>query len=145
MPNVIASFKVTGICPFDRSVTGDRHREPASTFKPETFKPETLAQRTGLAYIPLYSPSSARITDSPQKMGFRHTARSLSKSISYSEPSIYEKSLLELSSTDSSFDSSSYGGTSAPLRSATSISNFLIPTIAPKNVPTKHGKSSDKS
>ena len=70
MPNVIASFKVTGICPFDRSVTGDRQSEPASTFKPETFKPETLAQRTGLAYIPLYSPSSAHIKDTPQKNEF---------------------------------------------------------------------------
>ena len=148
MPNIIASFKVTGICPFDRSVTKAKQSVSASTFKPETFKPEELAQRTGLAYIPLYSPSAC--TESmPRKRAFEHTGRSQLKSdclqqtpISYSEPNIYEKSLLEMSSADSSFESSFYGSTAVPLRRATSISSFLIPKIAPSKLPTKHGKSS---
>lgn len=50
--NIIASFKATGICPFNRAVINLKKDDSFSS-----FDPESLAQRTGLAYIPLYSPS----------------------------------------------------------------------------------------
>ena len=55
--NIINSFKVTGVYPFNREVIcsapGIDKRE-----KYKLFKPEALAKRTGLAYIPLYSQSA---------------------------------------------------------------------------------------
>ena len=130
----IASFKATGICPLDRSAV-----EPQQS-KFSTFKPETLAERTGLAYIPFYNPSHSHTAS-------KHPAKSLlsstplhRSSMSYSEPSLYEKSLLGESSAEDSFEDSFYA--SVPLRRATSISNFLVPPITPSKLPTKHGKSS---
>jgi len=53
--NIISSFKVTGVYPFNREVICNApNMEPKYTI----FKPEALAKRTGLAYIPLYSPSA---------------------------------------------------------------------------------------
>ena len=55
--NIINSFKVTGVYPFNSeaicNAPGMEKRE-----KFTMFKPEALAKRTGLAYIPLYSPSA---------------------------------------------------------------------------------------
>ena len=51
MKNVLSGFQVTGICPFDRSKA-----MPEPTPSPTSFKPGNLAERTGLAFIPLYSP-----------------------------------------------------------------------------------------
>ena len=48
MSNVISSFRVTGIFPFNREMAGEESRGFS--------EPKTLAERTGLAYIPLYSP-----------------------------------------------------------------------------------------
>ena len=91
-PNIISSFRATGICPFDRSAI--KLPETEQVFS--TFNPMSLAQKTGLAYIPLYSP-----------------VQSQSKS----------RSLV-------------------PLRTATSVSNVLVPPLAPSKAPTmkKSGK-----
>ena len=47
-PNVIAGFHTCGVCPFNRN---------AIPLPESVFKPESLAEDTGLAYIPLYSPA----------------------------------------------------------------------------------------
>ena len=52
MQNIISSFKATGICPFNR---GAVHLSSDNEFS--SFKPSNLAEKTGLAYIPLYSPA----------------------------------------------------------------------------------------
>lgn len=58
--NIISGFRVTGICPFDPSkVQGTVPASPP--LKNRVFKPEMLSQRTGLAYIPLYSPVGERV------------------------------------------------------------------------------------
>ena len=49
--NITAGFSVTGIYPFDRKVA-----VPESHSGKSKFKPTTLAERSGLAYIPFYSP-----------------------------------------------------------------------------------------
>lgn len=52
--NVISSFSVTGIYPFNRSKVLDKiPRSPTHS----SFEPESLQKRTGLAYIPLFSPA----------------------------------------------------------------------------------------
>ena len=58
--NITASFRVTGIYPFDRSAF--------TLFEDEgykEFKPEDLCRKTGFAHIPLYSPSSHSIIKKP--------------------------------------------------------------------------------
>ena len=54
MENIVAGFRVTGVCPFDRSVACCDD----DTFS--SFAATSLPQRTGLPYIPLYSPARAR-------------------------------------------------------------------------------------
>ena len=46
--NITGSFKVTGVYPVDRNAVQIPGQKPA-------FKPEALAEKSGLAYIPLYS------------------------------------------------------------------------------------------
>jgi len=48
--NITSGFKVTGIYPVDRNAV------QISGYK-LTFRPESLAEKSGLAYIPLYSPA----------------------------------------------------------------------------------------
>ena len=58
--NVTASFRVTGIYPFDRSAITLPEDEGY-----KEFKPEDLCRKMGLAHIPLYSPSSHSIIKKP--------------------------------------------------------------------------------
>ena len=59
MENIIGGFRVTGVFPFDRSVI---KRLIPSEEEEEflSFKRETLLHKTGLAYVPLYSPVCSR-------------------------------------------------------------------------------------
>ena len=53
-----SSFKVTGVYPFDRSVFTEANApENKEEEQFSLFNPDALARRTGLAYIPLYSPA----------------------------------------------------------------------------------------
>lgn len=52
--NVIAGFKTTGVFPLDRLVVQD---PDASS----TFNPATLAVKSGIKFVPLYSPSASRL------------------------------------------------------------------------------------
>lgn len=122
--NIIASFKVTGICPFNRSVIN-----PKKDDKFSSFQPENLAERTGLAYIPLYSPS-------------RRTHPISDLELSSSSPS--PKSLSPPPSSLSNSEAYSTAPARVPLRHATSVSNFLIPNVPPNELPTKHTKSAGK-
>ena len=54
MKNVVAGFKVCGVCPFNRMAFDIPEEEYTS------FKPEALLQKSGLKYIPLYSPIRCR-------------------------------------------------------------------------------------
>ncbi len=48
--NVIAGFKCTGICPFDRSAIKIPGCESSAD-------EESLEEKTGVKYVPLFSPS----------------------------------------------------------------------------------------
>ena len=137
--NILSSFKATGICPFNRhalddNVVGEREKYTA-------FKPERLPMRTGLAYIPLYSPSRNDAVHRP------HTVSSSS------QQSLCSMSDSEISSAkfphasclfENSFNSTSPHGadTSVPIRRATSMSKFLIPPLPPNRITPKCSKSS---
>ena len=62
--NIIASFKVTGIYPFDRLAI-KLPEEAARSSAYIDFKPESLCKNTGLAYIPFYSPRSHSVVKKP--------------------------------------------------------------------------------
>ena len=56
--NITSSFKVTGVYPFDQSVFTEANApENKEEEQFSLFNPDALARRTGLAYIPLYSPA----------------------------------------------------------------------------------------
>jgi len=54
--NISAGFKVCGVFPFNRDVVLDKLPKEEFT----SFNPESVAQSSGLAYIPLYSPAPSR-------------------------------------------------------------------------------------
>ena len=138
MSNVISSFKVTGICPFDRSVI-EVHAPDTKENEFSCFKPEHVAQRYGLAYIPLYSPGHSLKTATQAK------SRVMQQTPLKLEPCFSEESILEKFTSEDSLNSPEVSFiSSVPLRRATSLSNFLIPPLPPSKIPTKHGKSSGK-
>ena len=60
LKNIVASFRVTGVYPFDRSAIKLPEEE---VYK--DFRPENLCKKSGLAYIPLYSPSCHTVVKKP--------------------------------------------------------------------------------
>ena len=85
--NITAGFSVTGIYPFDHKVAITK--PPSGKSK---FKPTTLAERSGLAYIPFYSPMQP----------FKHKSRtdSYSSTKLHSTPAPHSS----LHHSDNSFD-----------------------------------------
>ena len=59
MPDITNSFKATGVCPLNRMAIRLPEEDGFSS-----FKPSSLTEKTGLAYIPLYSPARPRVTHS---------------------------------------------------------------------------------
>ena len=131
--NIITSFKATGICLFNRAVINLKKGDSFSS-----FHLESLAQRTGLAYIPLYSPS--RIHKHPLDESSRYTYQYPSSPVSSCSPPTSQL----LSPTPPSLSNSESNSARLPLRQATSISNFLLPNIPPSELLTKHTKSAGK-
>ena len=58
--NITSGFKVTGVFPVDRYAI----KLPEDTIRP-AFNPEALAMKSGLAYIPLYSPAHSKPSKIP--------------------------------------------------------------------------------
>lgn len=127
--NIISGFRVTGVYPFDRSVINaavGKKTEACSS-----FEPASLAERTGLHYIPLYSPA-------------RQPNTTLAKT---SDLSLAHQSLLNFSTTsleDSLFQCEDDVRHNLPLQTTMSLSKFFIKPIPPNKIPTKHGKSCGK-
>ena len=140
--NIVASFRTTGICPFNRSI-----KVPGDCKEFASFKPESLAEKSGLAYIPLYSPARSSLKNlSPS--GSYHSSPLLTGRLSrsYSDPYLNQ----DFSFDESFYDSfevhvSPFGSPSnVPLRNATSTSKHLIPLVPLNKEPTKHEKSHGK-
>ena len=129
--NIINSFKVTGVYPFNREVIcsapGIDKRE-----KYTLFKPEALAKRTGLAYIPLYSPSSK-----PKLESFASVTITSPDSVIGRESNVTEDS----DSGEESSDDGMFYGSLVPKRTATNISEFLKLPEHPSRMSNQHQKN----
>ena len=65
MKNIAFGFKTTGVCPFDRTIVQIPILEDTTYMH---FQPENVVKKSGLAYIPLYSPKPTKhypVPDSP--------------------------------------------------------------------------------
>ena len=118
--NIISSYKVTGAYPFNREVACNA---PGMETKENynMFKPGALAKRTGLVYIPLYSPSAK-----PKPLSFGCDSSVFLQEKLLSGHSIArESSITEDSSSGEKSSDGLFYRSSIPLRTATSISEFL--------------------
>jgi hypothetical protein len=139
--NVVAGFRVTGVCPFNRTAI----KIPG---KYTAFNPESLPQSTGLAYIPLYSPAHSRThprfvhCDNLQQ----HSSRPDLQLVERDNVSDFEDSISVHvdSGSEGSDDSPSNRCAILPLQDSRTLSKFLRTPMAPGEVPTKHQKSSGK-
>ena len=118
--NIISAFKTTGVYPFSREVI----KKVAST-KFSSFEPESLPSKSGLAYIPLYSPARSHI---PQDMD-QHNPDPIELHSSSSEPD-----------SDSSTNRDLYMPTQWP----TVLNKLLKVPLPPNKQPTKCKKSSGR-
>ena len=83
MRNVLAGFKVSGICPFNREVLD----VPEEQY--ECFNPEDFVKESGLKYIPLYSPMPHARDAVRSSRSLHSTPKSLeSSSIHYADSSL---------------------------------------------------------
>ena len=121
--NIISGFKVTGIYPFCRSTL--EVQIPQAT--------KSLTERTGLAYIPLYSPASKRI----------HSEKAATPTSSESFSSDNEDLHLEKSFSESDIHLN-YQQQHLREKRATSVTRFLNTPQHPSKQITKHEKSCGK-
>ena len=149
--NIIKSFKATGICPFNHGAVHLSSNDDEFS----SFKPSNLAERTGLAYIPLYSPARRSVAHSSDdhilveqsinrrlphqshstpvnKLGY---SQSRLTPLSSSEPNLLDQSLFETYDNPPS---------RIPLPGATVISKFLVLPKPPNQIPAKRGKSAGR-
>ena len=105
------------------------------------FKPEALAKRTGLAYIPLYSPS-AKPKSHVQPFTCDSSATHQIKTSHESQSLLAKES--SVTEDSSSEDLSDHGGafySFIPKRTTTSFSEFLKLPEHPSKISTQHQKS----
>ncbi len=153
MKNVIAGFRVCGVYPFDREALVLPEEKYTS------FKPETLPQRSGLKYIPMYSPmrprpeplcsspfpdcSSRRVStpaeDSSAGIEFFDDSLQLLECSSHSESFLYD--LPAFDQTASVAHTPDQSKCSLALGRATALSQFLVTPTPPSKLPTKRPKS----
>jgi len=130
--NIISGFRVTGVCPFDRSkVQGAIPASPPA--RSHMFKPEMLSKRTGLAYIPLYSPVGERVR-SKDTLNSQLVDVSFTSSENDSEIQVPRRSYSETNLSNYNLD----------FQKSTSISQFLNQPAHLNKLPTKHPKSAGK-
>lgn len=123
--NILSGFNVTGVYPFNRE-------RVKAQLVPQSTKPKSLAERTGLAYIPFYSPIHKRVCSK------RGTTTTVARSAT---PESYDgeesSSLLERSLSESNL-------VGLRTKRATSITQFLKSPEHPNKLPTKNQKSAGK-
>ena len=124
MSNITASFRVTGIYPFDRTAVETEARGTVEDH------PGKLAERTGLAYIPLYSPARpARSPVVPQMAETLPPVPTAVVLVDDGSPVHFQKSVRSLSEGKASPlpDKGKY----VPLRQKTTISDLLVKPTPP--------------
>ena len=138
--NITGGFKVTGVYPVDRcavQIPGQK----------SSFRPESLAEKSGLAYVPLYSPAPSRHSHKAKTTAFEASGMSsLSDSLHQSflnSDTSPNTSFLQRSLSENNISIHSSSEASLLLRPSysSSISSLLNTPIAPAKLPTKNVKS----
>ena len=103
------------------------------------LKPEALARKAGLAYIPIYIPALGRskshcqaVTSTPRWSIDDHELLSNGTFLSSDRFMVLERSL-----SDPDLHERSFQEGSLPTRSASTVSNFLVPAFLPPSKATK--------
>ena len=151
MKNIISGFQITGVVPFDRSVIRLHAVDGEEDEDFTSFRRNALAQRTGLAYVPLYTPirgaSTAHERDqksfigSPYPSHFEESYMPSPFAGSFLDSPRLEYSRLNVSLLNQSKQVRNFRATSVPVQSTSNISTFLILPLPPSKMSTKHGKS----
>lgn len=84
--NILAGFRVTGVYPFNRNAFDLDSEE----------RKETLSEKTGLSYIPLYTPSKSLSCSQPTAMSSTRFPSTQSASTERYQPSYRQKPLMKL-------------------------------------------------
>ena len=121
MKNIISAFRTTGVYPFSRKVI---KKVAGAQFS--SFQPESLPSKSGLAYIPLYSPARPCSTRD--------------KAQSNPDPAVPHSSSGEEPDLDSSVDKSFY----KPIQRPPVLNKFLKVPLPPSQQPTKREKPSGR-
>jgi hypothetical protein len=133
--NITSSFRTTGICPFNRHALKVPGME-AEGFA--VFQPEQLVKKTGLNYIPMYSPCSRQ----------SNTPRTLKEPLQSSTPKFMKECDFTLETArpppPDTLSARFFRAASVPLRSSTSLANFLNLPVPPSKIPTTKEKSCGK-
>ena len=137
MKNIVSGFRVTGICPFDRKAI----RIPEEY---KSFKPESLPEKTGLAYIPLYSPAHGRTHFKVSSHNSILDCNSSPIVQPAEENRVSEDNISLTVRISSDSDDSSNRCSILPLRDSRTLSKFLRTPMPPSKLPTKHQKSCGK-
>ena len=129
MRNIMSGFKTTGVCPFNKNIFQIQTNQYTS------FKSDTLPERTGLAYIPFYSPrqlqTSTKSVISPTFLPGDGDCCYLSDDSDSGDQE-------ELEQCDTMFDCVYMN----PVKSSTSISKHLNIPMSPKKIlKTEHSKN----
>ena len=136
--NITSGFKVTGVYPVDRYAVQLPGRNPV-------FKSTSLAEKSGLAYIPLYSPAPTQYRTRTTMIDKNTTLESYSQSHLYPDISLEspESSFLWRSHSpdDERVDYSSGELLLSWPTHSSGISKFLNTPADPAKQPTKHVKS----
>ena len=126
--NILSGFNVTGVYPFDPERV--KAYLPPS---PKQTKCQTLAEKTGLAYIPLYSPLHRRVPfKHSTASGYRSATPQFESSDEDESSCIFERSLSEKDLVG------------LCTKRATSVTRFLNPPKHPSKRPAKNQKSCGK-
>ena len=133
--NIVASFKTTGVCPFNRQalkVPGMEKEEPT------IFQPNNLAERTGLKLIPLYSPSRP----TPRKIiSSQADTPQVAPVVTMKNIDSTPKFSVNRVPPPDTIGGRFFRAASVPLRTATTMSSVLTLPVPPSADPNKPKKS----
>ena len=123
--NIVASFKTTGICPFNRHAL----KVPGMDRKGYTsFQPESLAKETGLKYIPFYSPSRPTTSRSIVHSDTPKPVQTVTMKKIACTPSLTNFTMETVPPPDT-ISGRFHRAASVPLPTSTHLTNFLNPSI----------------
>ena len=136
--NITASFKVTGVYPFNKYALSQLPKKEQTS-----FQPDQLSLQTGLAYIPMYSPAlkvSRKLPNDDQNSE-NSVSSKLVSDISTHESHDVTAALLEASCSEENVVVKSLKEKRTVTTLSTAVSRFLETPTHPSKYPTKNPKS----